>query len=394
MSQLHTFYRKISKKGIGGDNMGRNNTKNDGAVGEATLAAEPQVDTEHSRRPKLLKYVNAKQYFERLRQVEQGAPVKPTAGSQNKLWPLFDDEAKDQKVSSVLWSWIEKPFLSLVLPKKNVWWVMGEKNEYFPSITEAPFGSQNIMLPYLIHLIIWAPIFYIYFNHPICGAATRKPIIFGFLFGLLCFILIDVLNNNNTDLLVDKARMEWNISHSEKQADNMTVIKAGQKQIFGKRGKTHGLIYKPEKFSRFAVEQNLQLLPLKDWYTNYWKESAGSSSKADEVKQAELAKAHDSISSAGYYLISNIVTVGIVTARANLKYFRFITPLVLLISIIAICGIYNWVWTYHASQSYNILNTKRKILIESIAISITCCLLVINCKFFQHHDYSYDKIFL
>jgi len=398
MSHLNTFYRKISKKGVGRNNIVKIAPDHDVSVGGAMQGGGPEgaVDTEHSRLPKLLKYVNAKQYFERLKQMEQGLPIKNPAGSGNKLWPIFDDEAKDQKFSTLLWSWIEKPFLSPVLPKNDVWWVMGENNEYFPEVTEAPFGNQNIMRSYLIHLIIWIPIFYIYYNHPICGKATKKPIIMGFLFGLFFFLLIDILNNNNTDLLVDKKNMRWNITHSENQIDNMTVIKNGttSNNIFGDKDKTHGIIFKPKKFSSFAIKENMNLLQLKDWYTNHWKKSVGSEDRADEIRQKELARAYNSISSAGYYLISNIVTIGIVTARANLKYFRFITPLILLISIITICGIYNWVWTYHASDSYNDLNTKRKILIESIAISVTCCLLVINCKFFRHHDYSYDKIFL
>jgi len=403
MSQLHTFYSKISKKRR--DETGiypYNNNKGEEAL-HSNIYKKKNTDTiKHQPLPKLIKYINAKQYFKVLNQfgsegedsdIGQGDDSTP---QRNKLWPLFDDEIQDQKISTFLWSWIEKPFLSLVLPKKNIWWAMSENNEYFPSVTQAPFGNQNIIQAYIIHLIIWVSIFYMYYNNPICDNATQKPVVIGFVFGIICFILIDILNNNNTDLLVDKEQMRWNITTSINQSDDMTVIKKenDSNNIFGNRDKTHGVIFKSEKFSSFAVKKNLYLLPLKDWYTNYWRKNIKITSETDEIRQANVAKAHKSLSSAAYYLISNIVTLGIVTARANLKYFRFITPLILSISIITICGMYNWVWSYHDSQEYNDLNFKRKILIESISLSITCCLLAINCKFFRHHNYSYDKIFI
>ena len=428
MSILNTFLNKISKKESVKDNKvfpqeddNISEQETDDGTDDDAPAQEGQSRVFHI--PKLIKYMRAKQYFKGLDKTQSTMkkagyfnrdrgfglspqtgkePTQVTLNTKNKikkslLWPLFNDTVKDDKVSTFLWSWIERPFLSLLLPKKNVWWVMSENNEYFPAITDAPFGNQNIVRSYLIHIMIWLPIFYIYYNHSICGKATQKPIIIGFFFGLLSFLLVDILNNNNTDLLVDRNNMEWNISSSANQSDDITVIKKTDRQfdnILGNMDKTHGLMYKPKEFSQFAMKQNLHLLPLKDWYTNHWRKSIGDVGKTDEAKHKALARAYTSISSAGYYLISNIVTIGIVTARANLKYFRFITPLILLISIITICGIYNWIWSYHAEQSYINLNYKRKILIEAISISITCCLLVINCKFFKHHDYLYDKIFL
>jgi hypothetical protein len=407
MSQLHTFYSKISKKRRDETEIyphNNNNNKGEEASPSNIYKKKNTETIKHQPLPKLIKYVNAKQYFKVLNQFESegedgdiglGDDSRPDP-RHSKLWPLYDDEVQDGKITDLLWSWIEKPFLSLVLPKKNVWWAMSENNEYFPSVTQSPHGNQNIIQAYIIHLIIWVPIFYMYYNNPICDNATQKPIVIGFVFGIFCFILIDILNSNNTDLLVDKEQMRWNITTSEKQVDDMTVIKKGNdaNNIFGNMDKTHGLIFKPEKFSSFAVKKNLHLLPLKDWYTNYWRKHVKITSETDEIRQSNAAKAQKSIGSSAYYLISNIVTLGIVTARANLKYFRFITPLILLISIITICGMYNWVWSYHDSQEYNDLNFKRKILIESISLSITCCLLAINCKFFRHHNYSYDKIFI
>jgi len=410
MSILNTFLNKISKK-VDERNIVYDNRERDAPSDEHKPKNEinKPIDSSHTDRPKLIKYLNAKQYFKKLDDIQGDSAVaressfrkktiKNTLASskRNMFWPLFDDPIMDQKFSTLLWLWIEKPFLSLVLPKKNVWWVMGENNQYFPDVTNAPFGNQNILRSYIIHILIWIPIFYIYYNHPICPQKTQKPVIAGFLFGIICFLFLDILNNNNTDLLVDKSQMEWTISHSENQTDDITVMEKNSEWdgIFGSKDTTHGLLFKPEKFPEFAIKNNINLLPLKDWYSDYWKKSVGSSGPENEERISRVSTANNAIRSSGYYLISNIVTIGIVTAKANLKYFRFITPLILLISCITICGIYDWVWTYHASESYNQLNFKRKILIEAISISITCCLLVINCNFFKNHNYIYDKIFL
>ena len=207
MSILNTFLNKISKK-VDERNIVYDNREQPASSDEhkPKNKINKPIDSSHRSRPKLIKYLNAKQYFKKLNDIQGDSVVaressfrkktiKNTQASskRNMFWPLFDDPIMDQKFSTLLWLWIEKPFLSLVLPKKNVWWVMGENNQYFPDVTNAPFGNQNILRSYIIHILIWIPIFYIYYNHPICPQKTQKPVIAGFLFGIIGFLFLPEL---------------------------------------------------------------------------------------------------------------------------------------------------------------------------------------------------------
>ena len=413
MSILNTFLNKISRK-----EPSRSDDKNsiDGkSVEIATDVPRPKyIDTPHGR-VKFKQYNSAKSYFDKLHKLQHkykdhltGVEVslddktKSSVEHSSLSRRLFMTRYMDQLGSDLLWKWVEQPSLSYLLPKKDVWWTMSEKNEYFPEISEAPFGDNFIFYYYFAHCIIWIPVFLIYFNNPICKH-TKVPVLIGFFFGLILMSLIDILNNNNTDILVDRNKMRWTLSHSEKQIDDITVIKTNpalSSLLSPQQQKIQGLVFKPEKFEETAANKNLKLIPLKDWYSNdALKFNAGmvpteddlvpevsakdaqkdTADVYDDVRQRILMGSYQTLSSSAYYIISSIVTIGIVTARAHLKYFGFITPLILLISFITICGIYSWTWSYHASQSYDNLNLKRKILVESISLSITCCLLALNC---------------
>ena len=342
-----------------------------------------------------ISYVSAKKYFKNLtkkpgRQGEIYLSPKNANIARGKdqglavlKKPYFDTQWS-APMADLLWKWVEKPLNYFLLPPKDIWWTMSKDNVYFPiAASQGPFGDRDILTFYLLHIVIWIPIFWYYFNNCICP--SQFSVLFGFFFGLIMFMTIDILNNNNTDLLVDKFRRKWNYSSSESQPDDMTIIKDRHDT---KKDKSISYLYEPKKFKEMAIKKNLNLLPLKDWYTN----RGDADFKGKTLR--ELGHSHQSISNAGYYIISSVVTVGIVTAKASLRHFKLITPLILLISFIVICGLYGWEWGYNSAQNYNLLNREKKIIVESISISLTLVLIVLNCKFFKHHDYSYDKIFI
>ena len=417
---MNTFLNKISRR-ENSRNEDKNSTEGKEKVKENTayVPLPKYIDTIQGR-VKLKQFKSAKSYFDKLHKLQHkykghlaGVEVSLYDKNKSKIENssfsrrLFMTRYTDQVLSDWLWKWLERPFLSYLLPKKDVWWVMSAANEYFPEISQAPFGDSFIFFYYFAHCIIWTPIFLIYFNNPICRH-TKNPVLIGFFFGLFVMTLIDILNNNNTDILVDRNKMRWTFSRSEKQIDDITIVQPtpGSRKLFEEKQKTHGFIFKPGKFEETATNEKLKLLPLKDWYTNDAlrfnsgvegggpeRLAAVSGAGYDENVNI-LASAYKALSSSGYYIISIIVTIGIVTARVHLKYFSFITPLILLISFITICGVYSWTWSYHASQSYDNLNMKRKILVESLSLSITCCLLVLNCINDPKVKTIFSKVFL
>ena len=317
-----------------------------------------------------ISYIPAKKYFKdltkkpRVRLLVPTSPLGPPSVLKN---PYFDTQWS-APMADLLWKWVEKPLNYFLLPPKDIWWTMSKDNIYFPlAASQGPFGDRDILTFYMLHIIIWIPIFWYYFNNSICP--THFAVLFGFFFGLIMFMTIDILNNNNTDLLVDKFRRKWNYSSSESQNDDLTIIKDRHDS---KKDKSISYLYEPKKFKEMAIKKNLNLLPLKDWYTN----RGDADFKGKTLR--ELGQSHQSISNAGYYIISSVVTVGIVTAKASLRHFKLITPLILLISLIIICGLYGWEWGYNSAQNYNKLNREKKIIVESISISLTLVLIVLK----------------
>ena len=150
-------------------------------------------------------------------------------------------------------------------------------------------------------------------------------------------------------------------------------------------GKTKGLIIDSKKFKEQAIKNNIELTSLMEWYDSRAK------SQEHNIDIQTSSDVQPLIIQTGYYIISAMVTIGIVTYRIDPKHFLKTIPLIILISLLCINGLYYWSWDYNSEDSLTNITAKKKILLTAISFSLFLCTMILNR---EYHFAGDNKMFI
>ena len=78
-----------------------------------------------------------------------------------------------------------------------------------------------------------------------------------------------------------------------------------------------------------------------------------------------------------YYIVTFVITAGIVISHYHIKEYRQILLLIIIISVLALIVMYSWSWEYTLVDMYKSEIFKKKMLIHLVSLSITLYFIIL-----------------
>ena len=273
-----------------------------------------------------------------------------------------------KKISNTdyIWKFIERPFVNLFSPKNDVWWSIGENNKHFPPPDLYPLSRTEEFIHILIHIGLWVPIYYSFY------AENPISLIITFLFGLITLILYDFFKEQNFTFTIAGVSTDekgltkniYTITKSGLQQDGTSVI--GKNDIYNMDDK-EGFLYKGDVFKKIATNNKIPIQSL----AQYYEKNCGNN---DDVTNLSILTSIDpDIINTGFYIVSAVITIGIIDARITKKSITNTLPLLIYIASLTLIGVYFYRVDFSAKEvSLNKIR-RDKLVIESISISLLFC---------------------
>lgn len=270
-----------------------------------------------------------------------------------------------------VWDNIEKPIVDSFTPEKNVWWAIGENNKYFPQLDIFSLSRIEQLVHIIIHIFIWVSIFYLFYNkYPI------SCIIFSVL-GLLTQLIYDFFKESNfyfslTNISTNSDgtnKSIFTITHSDKQMSGTSVL--GKNSIYTFND-SEGYVLKPDVIKNTSNNNKIPMESLSSWYKETCNNNNDGVSNLDAFSSADPKTME-----ASFYVISAIITIGIIQARITGKSIKSDLSLIIGISGLTLICIYMWRFDFTAEEVQANRHRRDKLLIESITISLFYCSIIL-----------------
>ena len=242
-----------------------------------------------------------------------------------------------------------------LLPPKQLWWIIDAEKKTKPDPQIELVGERGTIL--LISIVLWLPIiYYTYMRDKLSLNITIAVL----MVQLITFYLYDIIRMQLFSFVVDQDGDMW-LTKTD-TGPEYSVIKHAKDINLGNMS----LLWDPDKFEKFAKARDMKLTSLVELMdsSNYVQD------KDPRERNMRL--------SIPYYMVTMLVTLGLICIRLGRRIFYAILPLIIYITLITIPMLLLWHWSfYNVQQVARDRDVKNKIVMNGMFMSIAICFFVL-----------------
>lgn len=244
--------------------------------------------------------------------------------------------------------------------------IIGAKNKYINNIGSIEEPIYLRVLYVVVYVFLWIIVIYI--------SQTQNnhiPIGIGFFTGLILFFIVDYINSSKTQYFVDR-----NVGALVKIKNANTYI--GLDNKYYKFSDKDAIWLNKNTFNKLLDNKEINAIPIKVWIEKQYNKFYGSTSVGNPN---EILQNTRNVIQAGYYMITALITLGILSSSVSYKLSKKIFPFIIFGSIFAVACPSLWVINSSAVSLSTEHIIKFKSLITAISFSICASLLFLLHKY-------------
>jgi len=278
-----------------------------------------------------------------------------------KFFKTIDMDIKKRKKENPFEWNVIVPMLDKLAPKKNVLWVIDDKNKFLPSVTMTPVRSN---ITYFIAILVWLPfIFYTYKHDNLSLKVTILILVLElvtfFVYSILSMLLFTPVLGQNGKIWLTKTL----------KGPEYIVIKNSKQINLGNAT----LLWDYDKLKQMAKEKDIEFASLIDF-----ENATNNTDRRARVGESRMFRSRQLHIGLPYYIVTMLVTLGLICVRMGKKVFYTVLPLIIYICIVTIPPLLLWHWNFTTtSQIVHDRDIKNRVVINGTFMSIAVCMFVL-----------------
>ena len=261
---------------------------------------------------------------------------------------------RDSKGNPLIWKYLV-PFIEKFLPENEIWWVMGSKSSFKPLDTMI---TTRHGLTYVLAIILWLPIIFYTYKRDNLSLTVTLVVLGAQLFS---YFIYNIMRLQLFTHIADQHGNMW--ITKTLTGPEYTVLKNTRKFNLGNTT----LLWDPAKMKRLLEKDKLDVTSLNDLM------NASNYAKPDDPRVRNLRL------TLPYYMVTMLVTLGLICVRLGKRIFYAILPLIIYITLITIPPLLVWHWNFESAHQLTWdRDIKNKIVINGTFMSIALCLFVLS----------------
>ena len=269
---------------------------------------------------------------------------------------IEEDVEKRKKENPFEWGVIVPMLDKFSKIKKNLLWVIDDKNKFLPSTRMLSLRSN---ITYVIAILVWSPIIFYTYKH---DNLSLKITILILVLELIVFFTYSILSMELFTPVLGQEGKIW-LTKTLKGPE-FIVIKNSKQINLGNAS----LLWDYDKLKQMAKEKDIEFSSLIDFENSTNNTDPGSRMFRTRQLRLELP----------YYIVTMLVTLGLICVRMGKKVFYTVLPLIIYICIVTIPPLLLWHWNFTStSQVVHDRDIKNRIVINGTFMSIAVCMFVL-----------------
>ena len=243
---------------------------------------------------------------------------------------------------------------------KEVVWLSNVNSKYIPRLTGIDQTRTKKGAYLLFYIFIWA-LSYLYLKNKL---VSKKPILIGFISGILLLLLFDFLNDQEYFISINN-KQKYILTYNP---DAFYVI---LKNDSFKTNNSTGTIMKKDVLDKLIREKKIKVEKLVDYYNPFKNKKLDGNLWKNVSKPIDSGDDYNQLDDATFNYMVVIFTLGIVVSGISKSKLFHVLPWLILSCIFSLCSQSLFRWNSSYKQVLDEFILKQKAFILGISFGIT-----------------------